>query len=51
MQQLLHDDGGVITVAFVNWVVGLSKKIGHNDIGGVIFPCDNMRMTERWWMA
>ncbi len=50
MQQLLHDDGGVITVAFVNWVVGLSKKIGHNEIGG-IFPCDNMRMTERWWMA
>ncbi|MDX8529204.1 ABC transporter substrate-binding protein [Mesorhizobium sp. MSK_1335] len=50
MQQLIHDDGGVITVAFVNWTNGMSKKIGHGTIGG-IFPCDNMRMAERWWMA
>jgi peptide/nickel transport system substrate-binding protein len=50
MQQIIHDDGGVITVAFVNWIVGISKKIGHGEIGG-IFPCDNLRMTERWWMA
>ena len=50
MQQLLHDDGGVITVAFVNWVYGLNKKIAHGPVSG-IFPCDNLRMTERWWMA
>ena len=50
MQQILHDDGGVITVAFVNWVYGLSKKIAHGPISG-IFPCDNLRMSERWWMA
>ena len=47
---LLHDDGGVITVAFVNWVYGLNKKIAHGPVSG-IFPCDNLRMTERWWMA
>lgn len=50
MQQIVHDDGGMITLAFVNWNYGLSKKLGHGTIGG-IFPCDNFRMTERWWMV
>ncbi|QKC94836.1 ABC transporter substrate-binding protein [Mesorhizobium sp. NZP2298] len=50
MQQIVHDDGGMITLAFVNWNYGLSKKLGHGPIGG-IFPCDNLRMTERWWMV
>ncbi|MCV3210829.1 ABC transporter substrate-binding protein [Mesorhizobium sp. YC-39] len=50
MQQILHDDGGVLTVAFVNWIVGVSAKIGHGQVGG-IFPCDNLRMSERWWMV
>ncbi|MCO6049268.1 ABC transporter substrate-binding protein [Mesorhizobium sp. RP14(2022)] len=49
MQQIIHDDGGMLTVSFVNWTYGISKKVGHNEIGG-IFPCDNLRMTERWWM-
>ena len=50
MQQVLHDDGGVLTVAFVNWIYGVSKKIAHGPVSG-IFPCDNLRMSERWWMA
>lgn len=50
MQQILHDDGGMILVAFANWVYCMSDKVGHGQIGGV-FPCDNMRATERWWRA
>ncbi|MEO9338362.1 ABC transporter substrate-binding protein [Mesorhizobium sp. SB112] len=50
MQQIVHDDGGMLTLAFVNWNYGMSKKIGHGTIGG-IFPCDNLRMTERWWLV
>ena len=50
MQQLIHDDGGVITVAFVTWRDALSTQLAHGPIGGIM-PADNMRMTERWWMA
>jgi peptide/nickel transport system substrate-binding protein len=50
MQQIVHDDGGMIIVAFVNYINGLSKKIACGDVGG-IFPGDNGRMSERWWMA
>ncbi|MGV3552965.1 ABC transporter substrate-binding protein [Rhizobium sp.] len=50
MQQIVHDDGGVITVAFANYTYALSKKIGTAEIGGAL-PSDNLRMAERWWMA
>lgn len=48
MQQIVHDDGGLIVVAFSHWVYCLSEKVGHGSIGGA-FPADNMRATERWW--
>ncbi|MAC80239.1 MAG: peptide ABC transporter substrate-binding protein [Rhodobacteraceae bacterium] len=50
MQQLIHDDGGVLSVAFVNWRYAMTSDIGTGQIGGLL-PCDNMRMTERWWMT
>ncbi len=48
MQQILHDDGGVITVAFVSWRLAMSSAIGHGTMGGVL-PGDNHRAAERWW--
>lgn len=51
MQQLIHDDGGFISVAFVNWLYGSSKRLGHPEVIGGIFPHDNLRITERWWVA
>jgi peptide/nickel transport system substrate-binding protein len=48
MQQILHDDGGVITVAFVSWRLAMSSAIGHGAMGGVL-PGDNHRAAERWW--
>ena len=50
MQQIVHDDGGLIVVAFANYIDGCSNKIANGDIGGV-YPMDNFKMTERWWMA
>ncbi|MEZ5784408.1 MAG: ABC transporter substrate-binding protein [Rhizobiaceae bacterium] len=50
MQQIVHDDGGVITVAFANYTYAVSQKIGTGKIGGAL-PSDNLRMAERWWMA
>ncbi|TXI04448.1 MAG: peptide ABC transporter substrate-binding protein, partial [Pseudorhodobacter sp.] len=48
MQQILHDDGGVITVAFVSWRLAMAKTIGHGETGGIL-PADNHRCAERWW--
>lgn len=48
MQQILHDDGGVITVAFVSWRLAATKNIGHGEMGGIL-PADNHRCAERWW--
>jgi peptide/nickel transport system substrate-binding protein len=48
MQQILHDEGGVITVAFASWRQALSARIGHGTMGGIL-PVDNHRCAERWW--
>jgi peptide/nickel transport system substrate-binding protein len=48
MQQILHDDGGTIIVAFSNYTSGVAKKLGYGKVGG-IFPMDNSRASERWW--
>ena len=50
MQQIVHDEGGMIIVAFTNYINGVSRKIGFGEVGG-IYPSDNGRMSERWWMA
>ena len=49
-EQIVHDEGGLIIVAFVDYINGVSKKIGFGEIGGA-YPSDNGRMSERWWMA
>ncbi len=48
MQKILHDEGGVITVAFVSWRLAMTKAIGHGETGGIL-PADNHRCAERWW--
>lgn len=48
MQQILHDEGGVITVAFVSWRLAMTQNIGHGETGGIL-PADNHRCAERWW--
>jgi peptide/nickel transport system substrate-binding protein len=48
MQQILHDEGGVITIAFVSWRLAMTRNIGHGAVGGIL-PADNHRCAERWW--
>ncbi|MBL3674845.1 ABC transporter substrate-binding protein [Paracoccus aerius] len=48
MQQILHDDGGVITIAFMSWRIAMTRAIGHGETGGIM-PADNHRCAERWW--
>ena len=50
MQQLIHDDGGVIVLVFYNYVDAATKQLAH---GGIApnFPADGLKIAERWWFA
>ena len=49
-QQLLHDDGGQIVIAFPKFVSAHTKKVAHGDlIPG--WDVDGMKIAQRWWMA
>jgi peptide/nickel transport system substrate-binding protein len=49
-QQLLHDDGGQIVVAFPQFVSAHTKKIAHGElIPG--WDVDGMKIAQRWWTA
>ncbi|RWK49950.1 ABC transporter substrate-binding protein [Mesorhizobium sp.] len=49
-QQLLHDDGGQIVLAFPRYVSAHSKKVAHGDlIPG--WDVDGMKIAERWWAS
>lgn len=49
MQQIVHDDCGHLTVAYVSWRNGVSNRVGYGEVGGLM-PNDNMRLCERWWL-
>ncbi len=50
MQQLIHDNGGVIVLDFVNYVDAHSKKLAHGHIAAN-WLCDGFKIAERWWFA
>jgi len=50
LQQLLHDDGGVIVIVFNNYVEANSKKMAHNTIAPN-WEADGLKIAERWWFA
>jgi peptide/nickel transport system substrate-binding protein len=50
MQQLVHDDGGVIVLVFNNYVNAHSKKLAHGDIASNM-DNDGLKIAERWWLA
>ena len=49
-QQILHDDGGQIVLAFPRYVSAHSKNVAHGDlIPG--WDVDGMKIAERWWAS
>jgi peptide/nickel transport system substrate-binding protein len=50
MQQIIHDDGGVIVLVFNNYVNAHSKKISHGDIAANM-DNDGLKIAERWWLT
>jgi peptide/nickel transport system substrate-binding protein len=50
MQQLIHDDGGVIVIVFNNYVDANAKKLAHGPVAAN-WEADGLRIAERWWFA
>jgi peptide/nickel transport system substrate-binding protein len=50
MQQLVHDDGGLINIVFNNFVSAHSKIVAHGDMLSN-WDVDGMKICSRWWMA
>lgn len=50
MQQLLHDDGGLINLMFNSYVDAHVKTLAHDDIAAN-WPMDGQKISERWWFA
>ncbi len=50
IQQLVHDDGGVVVVVFNNYVEAHSKKLAHGDVAPN-WEADGLKLAERWWFA
>jgi peptide/nickel transport system substrate-binding protein len=50
MQQLVHDDGGVVVLVFNNYVAAHAKTLAHEEIAPN-WEADGLRLAERWWFA
>ena len=50
MQQLVHDDGGLINIVFNSYVSANSKEVAHGDLLSN-WDVDGMKICSRWWMA
>ena len=50
MQQILHDDGGIIVLMFNNFVSAHSKKVAHGDLNSN-YDHDGGHIYRRWWFA
>ena len=50
MQQLVHDNGGVIVLVFNNYVEARSTKLAHGHIAPN-WEADGLKIAERWWFA
>ncbi len=48
LQETLHNEGGVIVLAFGSFLHGVSDKLGHGPVG-VSRRMDDSRLARRWW--
>ncbi|MFT5160280.1 MAG: peptide/nickel transport system substrate-binding protein [Paracoccaceae bacterium] len=48
-QALLSDDGGLIVPMFANYIMGISKEVGHADKMAANWDLDGSKWMERWW--
>ena len=50
MQQLLHDDGGLVNLVFNSYVDAHVSNLVHGETAAN-WPLDGMKLAERWWFA
>ncbi len=50
MQQILHDDGGIIVLMFNNFTSAHSDKLAHGELN-TNYDHDGGYIFERWWFA
>jgi peptide/nickel transport system substrate-binding protein len=50
MQQLLHDDGGLVNLDFNSYVDAHSRALAHDEMASN-WPMDGQKIAERWWFA
>jgi peptide/nickel transport system substrate-binding protein len=50
MQQLVHDDGGVVVLMFNNFVTAHSKKVAHGELHSN-YDHDGRYIFRRWWFV
>jgi peptide/nickel transport system substrate-binding protein len=50
MQQLLHDDGGLINLVFNSYVEAHVNTLGHGETASN-WQLDGMKIAERWWFT
>lgn len=48
MQELIHDEGGLVNILFFSLISAHSKKLNHGKVG-VDRGGDSGRICERWW--
>lgn len=47
-QQILHDDGGLITLLFNSYISAHAENLAHGLVASN-YQIDGMRIAERWW--
>jgi peptide/nickel transport system substrate-binding protein len=50
MQQLLHDDGGLINLVFNSYIDAHTNTLGHGEVASN-WPIDGGKIAERWWFT
>ncbi len=50
-QVMLRDLGGAIIPAYVNWIGAMGERVATPATIGNLWPIDNSRFAERWWIA
>ncbi len=48
-QRLISDDGGAVVAMFANHIMGLNKKVGHDEKVAANWENDGNKSHERWW--
>ena len=51
MQEIVHNDGGVVVPFFASYVFATRSNVAHEDPMAKNWDLDGERSTERWWFS